>query len=71
MFRGDNWAGASECLKAFRVVPTASWLEVQREKIHMPIILVRTVRRNILYCSVRKDEAVGSSLSTIEESSRV
>ena len=34
------------------------------------IIGVRTVRRNILYCSARKDEAVGSFLSAIEESSR-
>ena len=31
---------------------------------------VKTVRRNILYCSMRKDEAVGSFRSTIEESSR-
>lgn len=54
MFRGDNWAGAAECLKAFRVVSTASWLAVKLEKIRITIIRVRTVRRNTLYCNVRK-----------------
>lgn len=31
--------------------------------------LVKTVRRNILYCSVRKGEAVGNFLSIFEDSS--